>query len=916
MKKFLFVGIFLLFVANLFADAQLDSIRAAIKSSGAKWTAGITSMSILSLEKQKMRLGWRKEFDPTPEERGMKPTFPPVNVTYPESLDWRNYNGVNYITPIRDQGTCGSCVCFGLLGTVEGMMNVQAGYENMETDMSEQELLSCGPGSCNGWNIGDAMNFMKYTGVSEEKCFPYQANDNIPCSQRCSRYVFTKRKSQLWDWAYPYVWGIKDVLLNGPIEVAFDVYQDFMSYTGGVYKHTWGNYEGGHAVTMVGWNDADSCWICKNSWGSNWGENGYFRIAWGQCHIESYGAWLTMRPAGYPYLVYVNYIVNDSVGGDGDGVLNPGEQAKITISINNWYGWSDASYVDGVLRCNDPRISIVDSMGSYGTISAGETKYNVSDPYEVLATGSSPVDSILMSLYVTAVGDSGSYWIEFPFSIKYGYMQYGWPVISEQVRTSPAVVDINNDNKGEVIYGSDAGKLYVKNFLGGDLANFPYTIANKIWGSPAVGDVDNDGDMDIAFPGFNSHIYLLEGSGNLKWDVTAGGAIIATPVLSDLDNDSHMEVIVGSFDKKLYVIKSDGTPFNDSFPKTLPDGSMIVAGCAVGDINGDNIKEIIVASYGGYVYALSPDGTILPGWPFHTGGNIWDAPSMANLVGSGVKIAVGSTNDTLYVINADGTLDFKVGTSGDVRSSPSFVDADGDNNLEIFFGSDDHNVYAYHSTGVALAGWPVNVGSTVRTQVVFSDLNNDNAPEILVASDGGILYAFEANGDTFDIFPLTIPGSPTTPVVEDVDNDGDLDIFFGNINGVSGIDYKQQRGFGTYWNMFRCNPRRTGNYGDAVSGLKEDRQLSPVVVKVYPNPFKGNTKMFFYCEKGKKVYVSIYNAAGQKVREITTMGNGGRRILTWDGKDRKGNLVPTGVYFCQINIGGKKQITQKLIKIE
>jgi len=914
MKKIFFVLLLVLFSAHLFADAKLDSIRQAIKEKGAKWEAGITSFSILSKEEQKARLGWLKEDEPLPEERVYTRSFHPERMQ-PESLDWRNYNGVDYTTPIRDQGQCGSCVCFGELGAVEAMMNIQAGCENQSTDMSEQELMSCGPGSCNGWNVNDAMNWMKYVGTSEEACFPYQANDNIPCSERCERYMFTNRKIHLWGWAYPYVWSLKEALEDGPVAVSFDVYEDFGSYTGGVYRHVWGSYEAGHCVTMVGWNDADSCWICKNSWGPNWGEEGYFRIGWDECGIESGAAWLTMKPAGYPYLIYIEHSVSDSIGGDGDGVLNPGEQGQIRVKIKNVQGWSDAQYVDAVLRSSDSRITVIDSTANYGNIMAGDEKENTSEPFEVLGVNDGSLDPPILTLHIDAVGDSGAYWIDLDFEIEYGWMQYGWPALSEQVKTSPAIVDLNNDYKGEVIYGSEEGNLFVKNYRGEDFSTFPYHVANRIWGSPAVGDVDNNGEMDIAFTGFNSNIYLLDRYGNLQWSVAAGGPVIATPALADLNNDNNLELIVGSFDKKLYVLKADGTPLNSNFPLELPDASMITAGCAVGDINGDYMREIIVATYGGYVYAVSQNGTILPGWPFHTGGNIWDAPSIANLDGTDVKTVVGSTNDTLYVINSDGTLDWKLATSGDVRSSPSFADVDGNNTLEVFFGSDDNYVYGYHHNGTPLAGWPINIGYTVKNQVVFSDLNNDEIPEIMISSNDE-LFVFEPNGDTFAIFPVPTPTSPTTPAIEDIDNDGDLELFFGNYSGLSAIDYKEQRGYGTYWNMFRCNNRRTGNFEDAEVAIEEQEIAEKTFFKIYPNPFNSSTRLFFNCARNQKVDISIYNIAGQRVKTIASRGKKAYRIIKWDGKNNLNKPVPTGVYFCIARTDNGDEITRKLIKIE
>ena len=82
----------------------------------------------------------------------------------------------------------------------------------------------------------------------------------------------------------------EDIYLHGPIESGFYVYSDFKDYKSGVYqrgKHT--QLLGGHAVKIIGWgkeNDTEY-WIVANSWGETWGENGYFRIAFGECGIEN-----------------------------------------------------------------------------------------------------------------------------------------------------------------------------------------------------------------------------------------------------------------------------------------------------------------------------------------------------------------------------------------------------------------------------------------------------------------------------------------------------------------------------------------------------------------------------------------------------------------------------------------------------
>jgi C1A family cysteine protease len=74
---------------------------------------------------------------------------------------------------------------------------------------------------------------------------------------------------------------------KGPLSACFSVYDDFYAYTGGIYSHVSGNLVGGHCVSVVGYNDTGQYWICKNSWGTGFGENGFFRIAYVQCGIDA-----------------------------------------------------------------------------------------------------------------------------------------------------------------------------------------------------------------------------------------------------------------------------------------------------------------------------------------------------------------------------------------------------------------------------------------------------------------------------------------------------------------------------------------------------------------------------------------------------------------------------------------------------
>jgi C1A family cysteine protease len=197
-------------------------------------------------------------------------------------VDWRNRKGRDNVTPIKDQGGCGSCVSFGCTAMLESMVLVE---HVLPLDLSEAELLFCGGGSCGGWWPDSAVSYIKSKGVSMETCFPYQ-DYNMPCntcSERDGEAIQAVNNLAYFD-----VGDRRSYLCSiGPMAAVFEVYQDFYSYTSGVYSHVSGSFVGLHCVEVIGFDDYENTWICKNSWGSGWGEGGFFCIGYGQCNIDA-----------------------------------------------------------------------------------------------------------------------------------------------------------------------------------------------------------------------------------------------------------------------------------------------------------------------------------------------------------------------------------------------------------------------------------------------------------------------------------------------------------------------------------------------------------------------------------------------------------------------------------------------------
>ncbi len=133
--------------------------------------------------------------------------------------------------------------------------------------------------------ISYASDYIRNTGLPLETCYPYTATDGS-CGSACCTYQTSTY--QIASWAYvtttsPTVSAIRDALVSyGPLVTTMDVYEDFYSYSSGVYSYATGAYEGGHAVLIVGYSDAGQYFIVKNSWGAGWGESGYFKIAYSE----------------------------------------------------------------------------------------------------------------------------------------------------------------------------------------------------------------------------------------------------------------------------------------------------------------------------------------------------------------------------------------------------------------------------------------------------------------------------------------------------------------------------------------------------------------------------------------------------------------------------------------------------------
>ncbi|XP_026197286.1 cathepsin B-like [Anabas testudineus] len=246
------------------------------------------------------------------------------DVRLPDTFDARQqWPKCPTIKQIRDQGSCGSCWAFGAVEAMSDRICIHSGAK-ISVEISAEDLLSCcdecGMG-CFGGFPSAAWEFWAKKGLvtgglyqSKVGCRPYtiaecdhhvngsrppcQGEQDTPkCVEQCidgyspsyqkdkhfgrQTYSVPSKQEQI----------MAELYKNGPVEAAFSVYADFLTYKTGVYQHVTGDMLGGHAIKILGWGEENGTpyWLAANSWNNDWGDKGFFKIKRGndECGIES-----------------------------------------------------------------------------------------------------------------------------------------------------------------------------------------------------------------------------------------------------------------------------------------------------------------------------------------------------------------------------------------------------------------------------------------------------------------------------------------------------------------------------------------------------------------------------------------------------------------------------------------------------
>ncbi len=414
-----------------------------------------------------------------------------------------------------------------------------------------------------------------------------------------------------------------------------------------------------------------------------------------------------------------------------------------------------------------------------------------------------------------------------------------------EVVSSPCLADLDGDGLTEVLLGSYDSNLYVLNGSDGSSV-YPWPRSTgpgtKVYGSPAVADLDDDGQMEIVVgcedpsgsPWGWVYVWSADGSLYPGWP-QAVGTVVVSPALGDLDGDGALDIVISS--GMIYAFRRDGTLLPGQWP--VDTGSSVRSSPAIGDVDGDGLPEVAIGTdHACVVHLLNWDGSEVPGWPYSTEWRqlcyIPSSPALGDLDGDGLpEVVFGSDTHGIYAVDGDGQdlPGWPVWAGYWVASSPSLADFHNDHHLETVIGSADGYLYVLRHDGSTVPGWPQATGSEVLSNPALGDVDGDGDLDIVVGTFGfssSRILAFDGSGA--GLWEVPVGGNlVSSPAIGDVDADGHLELLIAcrELNTL----YCYDLGPGSFdpdhlpWPMFHRDRYHTGLYPD----------LGPVVEVLAPN---------------------------------------------------------------------------------
>jgi len=270
------------YVANTKKVAELNAESKALSSTA---TFELNMFADLSQSELQSHLGLRPGYKASFEDGEVASTQPDA----PATFDWRTQNK---LTPIKDQGQCGSCWAFSCTESIESVYMIAKGLSGAQMPpLAPQQIVDCdrGDGGCNGGDLPTCYKYVIGAGLEKNSDYPYHARDGTCQASPAKDYLHIR------GFKYVIPRGNKNendmasfLAANSPMSIIVDASR-WSFYKSGILTAAQCGHSLDHAVQAIGYDTGAGFWIVRNSWGTSWGESGYIRLQFGKdtCGLTS-----------------------------------------------------------------------------------------------------------------------------------------------------------------------------------------------------------------------------------------------------------------------------------------------------------------------------------------------------------------------------------------------------------------------------------------------------------------------------------------------------------------------------------------------------------------------------------------------------------------------------------------------------